>query len=119
MSLTLRLALLASVLATTGFAQTQGPTTRPFAVTAQRYNFQPARLEVFQGDLVRIELSTADIPHSLTIDEYRISKRAGPGHAVTFEFRAERAGSFPFYCELKNEDGCRQMRGELIVKPRP
>jgi heme/copper-type cytochrome/quinol oxidase subunit 2 len=118
MSLTVRLALLTAVLATTGFAQTQGPTTRPFSITAQRYSFQPARLEVYQDDLVRIELHTADIPHSLTIDGYRISKRVGPGHAVTFEFRAERPGTFPFYCELKNEDGCRAMRGELVVKPR-
>src|SRR5262245_15761265 len=67
-------------------AQTQGPTERPFKVTAHRYSFTPPKLEVFQGDLVRIELSTADIPHSLTIDGYRISKRVGPGQPVTFEF---------------------------------
>jgi heme/copper-type cytochrome/quinol oxidase subunit 2 len=117
MSLTLRLAILAAVLAT-GFAQTQGPTTRPYVVTAKRYTFEPLRIEVRQGDLVRIELHTADIAHSLTIDDYRISKRVGPGHPVTFEFRAERAGTFPFYCDLKNEDGCRAMRGELVVTPR-
>ena len=100
-------------------AQTQGPTERPFTLTARRYSFAPQRLEVFQGDLVRIELSTEDIAHSLTIDDYRISKRVGPGQPVTFEFRAERVGTFPFYCNLLNEDGCRKMRGELVVKPRP
>ena len=31
---------------------------------------------------------------------------------------AEKAGTFPFYCNLQTEDGCRQMRGELVVKPR-
>jgi len=100
-------------------AQTQGPTERPFTLTARRYSFTPQKLEVFQGDLVRIELSTADIAHSLTIDNYRISKRVGPGQPVTFEFRAEQVGTFPFYCNLLNEDGCRKMRGELVVKPRP
>ena len=30
---------------------------------------------------------------------------------------AERAGTFPFYCDLQNEAGCRKMRGELVVKP--
>jgi nitrous-oxide reductase len=119
MSLTLRLACVAAVLGTTGFAQTQAPTARPFVITAQRYHFTPARIEVYENDLVRVELHTADIAHSLTIDDYRISKRVGPGHAVTFEFRAERAGTYPFYCDLKNEDGCRAMRGELVVKPRP
>jgi nitrous-oxide reductase len=77
-----------------------------------------ARIEVQQGDLVKIELRTHDIAHSLTIDDYRIAKRVGPGQPVTFEFRAERAGTFPFYCDLKSEDGCRKMRGVLVVEPR-
>jgi heme/copper-type cytochrome/quinol oxidase subunit 2 len=97
--------------------QIQGPTERPFSVTARRYAFLPARIEVFEGDLVKIELRTEDIAHSLTIDDYRIAKRVGPGQPVTFEFRAERAGTFPFYCALQNEAGCRKMRGELVVKP--
>jgi heme/copper-type cytochrome/quinol oxidase subunit 2 len=37
---------------------------------------------------------------------------------VTFEFRADRAGTFPFYCNLTIDDGCREMRGELVVTPR-
>ena len=37
---------------------------------------------------------------------------------ITFEFRADQAGTFPFYCNLQIDDGCRQMRGELVVKPR-
>ncbi len=98
--------------------QDQGPTAKPFTVTAHRYAFEPARIEVNQDDLVKIELRTDDIAHSLTIDDYRIAKRVGPGQPVTFEFRADRAGSFPYYCNLQVEDGCRQMRGVLVVKPR-
>ena len=86
----------------------------PRAATA----FDPPRIEVFQDDLVRIELHTATSPHSLTIDAYRIAKTVDARAAVTFEFRADRAGTFPFYCNLQVEDGCRQMRGELVVKPR-
>jgi heme/copper-type cytochrome/quinol oxidase subunit 2 len=99
-------------------SQDQGPTTRMFTVSAHRYAFEPVRLEVNQDDLVKIELNTADIAHSLTIDEYRIAKRVGPGQPVTFEFRADRAGTFPFYCSLQGEDGCRQMRGALVVRRR-
>jgi heme/copper-type cytochrome/quinol oxidase subunit 2 len=99
-------------------SQDQGPTAKPFVVSAHRYAFAPARLEVNQDDLVKIELRTEDIAHSLTIDEYRIAKRVGPGLPVTFEFRADKAGTFPFYCNLQVEDGCRQMRGVLVVKPR-
>jgi nitrous-oxide reductase len=98
--------------------QDQAPTAKPFSVRAHRFAFEPARIEVNQDDLVKIELRTDDIAHSLTIDDYRIAKRVGPGQPVTFEFRADRAGTFPYYCNLQVEDGCRQMRGVLVVKPR-
>ena len=98
-------------------AQDQAPTVRPFSVTA-RYAFAHARIEVFQDDLVRITLRTGDVAHSFVMDAYRISKRVSPGAPVTFEFRADQAGTFPFYCNLQAEDGCRQMKGELIVRPR-
>jgi len=101
-----------------GAAQNQGSTPRRFSIAAKRYSFEPARIEVFQDDLVAIELRTEDIAHSLTIDDYRIAKRVGPGQPVTFEFRADKAGTFPFYCNLLTEDGCRQMHGELVVRPR-
>ena len=114
----MRVSFLIFALFTAASIQDQGPTAKPFSVAAHRYAFEPARIEVNQDDLVKIELRTGDIAHSLTIDEYRIAKRVGPGVPVTFEFRADRAGTFPFYCNLQVEDGCRQMRGVLVVKPR-
>jgi heme/copper-type cytochrome/quinol oxidase subunit 2 len=99
-------------------AQDPAPAVRPSLITASRYKFVPSRLEVSENDLVKIELQTEDIPHSLTIEAYRIAKRVNPGHPVTFEFRADRPGTFPFYCSLQIEDGCRQMRGQLVVKAR-
>ena len=99
-------------------AQDQGPTVRPWVVRASRYQFDPPRIEVFQDDLVKIELRTDDIAHSMTIDAYRVAKRVNPGQSVTFEFRADQPGSFPFYCNLQIDEGCRRMRGELVVKPR-
>lgn len=113
----MRVSALIFALVATASTQDQGPTAKPFTVTAHRYAFEPARIEVNQDDLVKIELRTGDIAHSLTIDDYRIAKRVGPGQPVTFEFRADRAGTFPYYCNLQVEDGCRQMRGVLVVKP--
>jgi cytochrome c oxidase subunit 2 len=101
-----------------GLFQEQGPTEKPFTIIAKKYSFTPARIEVNEGDLVRIELRTADIDHSFTIDGYRISKRVTPKHAVTFDFRADHAGTFSIYCDLKIDDGCRRMKGELVVRPR-
>lgn len=99
-------------------AQEPGSTVESFSITAHRYRFEPTRIEVFQGDVVKVELRTTDIAHSWTVDDYRIAKRVEPHSPVTFEFRADKAGRFPFYCSLQTEDGCRRMRGELVVKPR-
>ena len=98
--------------------QDHGPSAQHFSVAASRYTFEPRRINVEQDDLVRIELSTLDIAHSMTVDAYRIAKRVSPDSPVTLEFRAAKAGRFAFYCNLQIEDGCRQMRGELVVKPR-
>jgi heme/copper-type cytochrome/quinol oxidase subunit 2 len=113
-----RAIVLTFALAAAATAQDQGPTAKPFTVVLRRYSFNPPRIEVNQDDLVKIELRSEDIAHSMTIDAYRIAKRCGRGHPVTFEFRADRAGTFPYYCNLQLEDGCRQMRGELVVQPR-
>ena len=88
-------------------------------IKVKKYQYSPRRIEVAQGDVVRITLVAEDVPHSFTVDAYRIAKRAAPGKPVTFEFRADRAGPFPFYCDLTSEDaGCKDTRGELIVSAR-
>jgi plastocyanin len=92
--------------------------SREFTINIHKYALSPARIEVRQNDLVKITIETADIPHSFTIDDYRISKRVNPGQTITFEFRADQAGSFPFYCSLTIDDGCRTMQGELVVRGR-
>jgi heme/copper-type cytochrome/quinol oxidase subunit 2 len=97
-------------------AQEQG--RHDITLTAKRYAYSQPRIEVAVNDVVRVTLVAEDIPHSFTLDEYRVSKRAAPGRPVTFEFRADRAGTFPFYCNLTIDSGCREMRGELVVTPR-
>ena len=91
---------------------------RAFAVEAKKYAFSPPRIEVEQDDLVTIRLTSTDIPHSFTIDEYRIAKRVGAGQTVTFEFRASQPGTFRFYCNLRQDERCRDMHGQLVVHGR-
>ncbi len=95
-------------------------TPAPIRVHARRYWYSPSRIEVQEGDLVTIRFEADDTPHSFTIDDdaYRIAKRAAPGQPVVFEFRAEKVGSFPYYCNLTADAGCRKMRGELVVRRR-
>jgi heme/copper-type cytochrome/quinol oxidase subunit 2 len=90
---------------------------REVVITGDQFAFSPNRIEVQKDDLVQIKFTSKDIAHSFTIDvPYRISKRAGPGQQVVFEFRADEAGRFAFYCNLTQDERCKQMRGELVVR---
>lgn len=91
---------------------------REFAVHGKRFQFSPARIDVTQDDMVKITFTADDIAHSFTIDEYRIAKRAEAGQTVSFEFRADRPGTHRIYCNLTNDEGCRRMHGELVVRGR-
>ena len=95
--------------------QDQGQ-VREFTVSGNHYRFSPASIPVNKNDLVKITFTAQDIAHSFTIDDYRIVKRAGAGQTVTFEFRADRSGSFTFYCNLSTDEKCKEMKGTLTVR---
>jgi heme/copper-type cytochrome/quinol oxidase subunit 2 len=105
-----------ALLAAQAYSQEQAPNRREFTITAKDFKYDPTRIEVMQDDLVKITVRSEDIAHSFTIDEYRIAKRVPAGGSTTFEFRADRAGTFPFYCALTNEPGHKMMHGELVVR---
>jgi heme/copper-type cytochrome/quinol oxidase subunit 2 len=101
-----------------GFASEPGGLgqVREITIVGDKYAFSPARIEVQKDDVVKVSFTSRDIAHSFTIDQYRIAKRAGAGQTVTFEFRADQPGPFVFYCNLTQDDRCRQMKGELVVR---
>jgi plastocyanin len=114
--------LAASVLLLVGMAvtvegQDQGGQTREFVVTGDHYAFSPASIPVNKNDLVKVTFTAKDMPHSFTVDgPYRISKRAGAGQSVTFEFRADQTGNFTIYCALSLDPKCSDMKGTLQVR---
>jgi heme/copper-type cytochrome/quinol oxidase subunit 2 len=112
------------VLALTLAAGAGAQSKKDFAVVAHKYGYQVngsgGEIHVNQDDLVRVTFSTDDIPHSFTLEDetYRIMRRAEPGKPVMFEFRADKAGRFPFKCTLTADPGCKEMAGVLVVDPR-
>ena len=105
-----------SLLAHTAVTASAQTSKREITLDANRFAFTPPRIEVFEGDVVQLTFVPADIPHSFTIDAYKIAKRAEPGKPVTFEFLCDKPGTFRFYCNLTIDDGCKKMAGELIVR---
>jgi len=96
---------------------------REVTVVGRKYTYDVADadgpvIRVRVDDLVNVTFSVSDIAHTFTIsdDHYRIDKRAEPGKAVTFGFRASDAGEFEIRCTLSIDARCaKEMRGKLIV----
>ena len=94
-------AIIAVLLATLpGFAQ-QPAVSEPkvFEVVARRFSFEPATIEVIEGDTVRLLVRSADGPHGVEIKAFKVKKavpRAKEGDSpVTIEFVAAAAGEYP------------------------
>jgi heme/copper-type cytochrome/quinol oxidase subunit 2 len=101
-----------------GTAQEPSQNRREFTIVAKDHTFTPDKLDVTQDDLVKITLRSEDRPASFAIDAYRIIKRVAGNTSITFEFRADQAGTFPFYCNLTRDPGCKDMKGTLTVRPK-
>jgi len=113
------LALAAAFLAGQGIgAQDQAPTRKDVTIVVKDFRFSPARVEVSVDTLVRVSVQSEDVAYSFTIDEYRVAKRVPAGGTVVFEFRADRAGTFPFYSSLTSDARHAKARGELVVSGR-
>jgi cytochrome c oxidase subunit 2 len=90
---------------------------REVALRVTDAGFEPARIDARLNEIVAITLTAGDTPHGLSLDEYRVAKRAEPGKPLRFEFRADAIGTFRFYCSLTASDGRpHDEHGELVVR---
>jgi len=107
-----------------GFAQ-QAAVSEPkvFEVVARRFSFEPATIDVVEGDTVRLLVRSADGPHGVEIKAFKVKKavpRAKPGDSpVTIEFVAAAAGEYPILCSEYCGNGHKDMTGTLIVRAKP
>ena len=99
-------------------AQEQAPNRQELSLVARDFRWTPDRIELSQDDLVRLTIRSEDIAYSFAIDEYRIIRRVPAGGTTSFEFRADRPGTFRFYSNLTSDRAHAEMQGQLIVRPR-
>jgi cytochrome c oxidase subunit 2 len=122
-SLTVVLLLSGLAYAAAGRAQQAPPAEsepKVFEVVARRFVFEPATIEVTEGDRVRLVVRSADGPHGVEIKAFKVKKavpRAKPGDApIIIEFVAATAGEFPILCSEYCGNGHKDMTGTLVVK---
>jgi cytochrome c oxidase subunit II len=105
-------------------AAPQDPTTasapREITIVAKRFAFEPASIEVIEGERIRLQVSSADGVHGLEVRRLRINKLIPRGgQAVTIDFVAPAPGTYEILCSEECGDGHETMSGTLTVKARP
>lgn len=85
-------------------------------ITAKQWSFEPSEIIVNQGDKVRLNITSADVPHGFAIREYGISQFIKPSETATVEFTADKPGEFTFFCNVFCGQGHREQNGKLIVR---
>ena len=89
---------------------------RVIEVLAKRFTFEPARIEVKEGERVRLVLKSADGVHGIEIKKFKVNKRIPRGgEPVTIEFVASAAGEYPVLCSEYCGKGHEDMKGTLVV----
>ena len=89
---------------------------KEFTIVAARYSFTPDRIEVQQGDHVRITVRSADGTHGFAIKKLNVETEVPKGgESVTVEFVADRPGVFTITCSHYCGTGHSHMRAELVV----
>lgn len=94
---------------------TQNGAVKEFTVTGKNFSFIPAAMSVKRGDRVRITFVNESGTHDLRVDGYNVGTKVIQGGASeTFEFVADKTGSFEYYCSVgqHREMG---MKGTLTV----
>jgi cytochrome c oxidase subunit 2 len=96
----------------------RAPSLRSFEITASRFKFEPALIEVHQGDEVRLVMRSADGVHGLAIQELKVKVKIPKGGEPAWAtFLASRPGTFEITCSEYCGLGHRKMKARLVVLP--
>lgn len=97
-------------------APANGAVVKAFVVDGRNFAFTPKTIEVNKGDKVKITFKDDEGFHDLVLDGYNMkTNRVSTGGSDSFEFTADKTGTFAYYCSVGNhrEQG---MEGVLTVK---
>jgi plastocyanin len=79
---------------------------REVAVIVTKEGYYPKSLSVFEGEKVKLYLtSTVEEPHCLIVESHKVFMAANKGKVTEAEVVFDTAGEFAFYCPSSKNDG--------------
>ena len=88
---------------------------RVVRVTARKFAFTPAEIALRKGEPVTLELSTDDVFMGFNAPDLKMRSDIVPGKVMRLRFTPDRAGTFPFLCDIFCGDGHETMSGKITV----
>jgi cytochrome c oxidase subunit II len=86
-------------------------------VTAERFKFTPAVIQLKLGEPVVLELTALDRKHGFQVPELDIDETVEPEKPTRIRLAPGKAGTFLFHCSIFCGSGHEEMSGEIVVKP--
>ena len=93
----------------------RGAETRLVKISAKRFSFTPAEVHVRKGETVVLELTSLDRVHGFDLPAFGIRTDIVPKEVTRVTLTPDKAGTFPFHCDVFCGDGHEDMTGTLIV----
>ena len=92
---------------------------RVIDVVARKFAFEPARIEITEGETVRLMVRSADGVHGVSIKKFKVSEEIPRGGTpVMIEFTATAVGEFEILCSEYCGKGHEDMSARLVIKAR-
>ena len=113
-----RLALISSLplFLLSGCSKDLGPANVKYRLVMKKYEFIPPVIRVKQGQVVQLDVVTADVQHGLAVPELGIKAAVHPGDVTEVKFRADKKGEFTMRCYILCGPGHDDMQGKIVVE---
>ncbi len=84
-------------------------------ITAKKFEYNPNKITLKKGVPVTLEFTSLDRLHGFSCPDLGIRGDILPGKGLKIQFTPQKAGTFPFRCDIFCGEGHENMSGEFIV----
>ena len=89
---------------------------RVIAVTAKKFTYDPNEIHLKVGQAVVLELTSLDVVMGFNCPDFKVRSDVPPGKVTRVELKPDKAGTFPFFCDVFCGSGHEDMNGTFIVE---
>ncbi len=93
------------------------PAARVIKITAKKFEYSPALIELKLGVPVVLEFTSLDRKHGLKSTDLDIDAEIVPGEVTRVPLTPNKAGKFAFHCSVFCGGGHEDMEGQIVVTP--